>query len=370
MKDFHKLVYTILAQKEESNVRKAALAPLELLSFFYGLALKIRIFLFDHRVFQVRTLPCKVVSVGNITLGGTGKTPFVCLLAEMFHKKGYATAVLSRGYRGTFRKPTGVVSDGQKILMSPQEAGDEPFLLAETLTGVPVLVGKERGRSGQYAVDRFHSQVLILDDGFQHLGVKRDLNLLLIDSISPFGNGYLFPRGSLREPVEEVSRADAIVLTKGGNFDNIKKLKRKFQAALSGLPVFRVEYRPGTIRVAGDNQNLSIESLHGRRILAFAGIAKPDSFRRTLLGLNARIACFEPFPDHHAYRSRDIERLWEKGKDLEVEAIVTTEKDAVRLRNVPRHSIPLWILTIRHEFLENDGERFEEFFWKYFISPP
>ncbi len=366
----HKLVYTFITREEESNLRQAALAPLCLLSFFYSLALKVRLLLYHCRVFQVRRLPCKVISVGNITLGGTGKTPFVCLLADLLRRKGYPTAILSRGYKGTFRKSAGVVSDGKEILMNAQEAGDEAFLLAETLADVPVLVGKERWISGRYAVDRFHSQVVILDDGFQHLEVRRDLNLLLIDSISPFGNGRLFPRGSLREPVEQVSRADAIVLTKGGRFDNIKKLKRKFQLALEGLPVFRVDYKPVAIRVAGKTQSLSVASLQERKILAFAGIARPESFRRTLLGLNAKISGFESFPDHHSYHPGDLERLWEKGKNLGVEAIVTTEKDEVRLRNIPGNSLPLWILKVRHEFLENDRERFEEFLWKHFINPP
>ncbi len=365
MGNFQNLVYTIMACEEESKLRKVALAPLSLLSFFYGLALKIRLFLFHCGIFHMRTLPCKVISVGNITLGGTGKTPFVCLLAEIVRGKGYATAILSRGYKGSFRKGVGVVSDGEKIRMNAREAGDEPFLLAATLPDVPVLVGKERWISGRHAVDRFRSQVVILDDGFQHLGVKRDLNLLLIDSIRPFGNSHLFPRGILRESLGEISRADAIVLTKGGSSDNIKKLKRKIHSVFENLPVFRVDYKPVSIRVAGKNQNLSVESLQDRKILAFAGIATPESFRQTLIGLNTRIIYFESFPDHYSYRSGDIERLWKKGEDLGAEALVTTEKDWVRLQSVFCGSIPLWILSVRHEFLDHDRERFEDFFWNH-----
>ena len=369
MGKFENFIYHVMIGEEESSLRKVALAPLSLLSFFYGLVLKIRRFLFHCRIFQIRSLPCKVISVGNITLGGTGKTPFVCLLTKLVQEKGCTAAVLSRGYKGSFRGAVGVVSDGQEILMSSREAGDEPLLLAEILSGVPVLIGRERWRPGRYAVERFHSQVVILDDGFQHLAMKRDLNLLLIDSASPFGNGHLFPRGSLREPVDQVSRADAIVLTKGGNFDNIKKLKRKLQSATEGLPVFRVDYMPMAIRVAGEDKTLSTEALERRKILAFAAIARPESFRRTLLGLNARIIHFESFPDHHFYDSGDIERLCRKGRELGVEAIVTTEKDEVRLRNIPRIPLPLWVLTVRHAFLENDQERFEEFLWKHLNRP-
>ena len=365
MDTFHNLLYSIMAREEESKLRKAALVPLSLLSFFYGLALKIRLFLFQSGIFHMRALPCKVVSVGNITLGGTGKTPFVCLLAEILREKGYALAVLSRGYKGSFRKAVGVVSDGEKIHMNAWEAGDEPLLLAESLPGIPVLVGRKRWISGRYAVDRFRSQVVILDDGFQHLGLKRDLNLLLIDSIRPFGNGHLFPRGILRESLAEISRADALVLTKGGNFDNIKKLKPKFQTIFENLPVFRVDYKAISMWVAGKDQSLSAESLKGRNIVAFAGIATPDSFRRTLIGLNARIGYFESFPDHYPYRSGDIERLWKKAEDLGAEALVTTEKDWVRLEKVACRSIPLWILSVRHEFMDHDRERFEDFFWNH-----
>ena len=216
----------LIRNPEESRLQQVLLAPLGLLSFFYGWVLEARLFLFRRGIYKTHSLPCKVISVGNLTLGGTGKTPFVRLIAEMVRDRGYRTAILSRGYKGKFQGPHEIVSDGERVFMDAAKAGDEPCLLAEKLRGIPIIVGRERWVSGQFAVDRFRTEVAILDDGFQHLSLKRDLNLLLIDSASPFGNGKLFPRGVLREPLDQIARADAITLTKTRSDDNIKILKK------------------------------------------------------------------------------------------------------------------------------------------------
>jgi tetraacyldisaccharide 4'-kinase len=165
--------------------------------------------------------------VGNITLGGTGKTPFVILLAELFQGRGIPAAILSRGYKGSFSGPLGLVTDGKNNFMDVRQAGDEPYLLSRRLRGVPVFIGRERSLSGQAAVEKFQARVVILDDGFQHLPLKRDVNILLVDARTPFGNGWLFPRGALREPLDQVKRADAVILTKVDLSDNIEKLKEK-----------------------------------------------------------------------------------------------------------------------------------------------
>ena len=357
------ILYNLINAQKESKSRKVILFPLCLLSFFYGLASSTRVFLYSRGIFKSHSLPCKVVSVGNITLGGTGKTPFVGLLAETIKARGYRVAILSRGYKGNFPGPVGVVSDGNKILMEPQHAGDEPFLLAEKLKDVPVVVGRERWLSGQFALKRFQSEVIILDDGYQHLSLKRDLNLLLIDSSSPFGNGHLFPRGVLREPLGQISRADAVILTKAKIDDNIKPLIKKILSLPHDIPVFRVDYESEEIRVWGKERSFPTEILKGRRVLAFSGIAQPESFKKTLLDLKAGIVVFEIFPDHYEYRSEDMERLQSQAVHSGVEAMVTTEKDLVRLKNFITGSIPLWALSIRHTFQENDQPRFDAFLW-------
>ena len=337
------------------------LFPLCLLSFFYGWVVSARNFFYARGIFSTHSLPCKVVSVGNITLGGTGKTPFVCLLSEMIQSRGFRVAVLSRGYKGNSKDPFALVTDGERILMGAREAGDEPYLLAEKLRGVPVIVGKERWLSGKYAVERFQAEVVILDDGFQHLPLKRDLNLLLIDSSSPFGNGYLFPRGVLREPLGALCRTDAAILTKVGQCANIKNLKENLKKNLGEYPIFEADYNPGEVRVVRNGGSLPSRHLKGKKILAFSGVAQPDSFRKTLLGLEAKIVGVEAFPDHHWYLQEDVERLWQKAAKLNVEALVTTEKDMVRLKDCSMGRLPLWVLSIQHVFVGDDQPRFEEF---------
>jgi tetraacyldisaccharide 4'-kinase len=319
--------------------------------------------LYHRGIFKAHSLPCKVISVGNITLGGTGKTPFVGLLAEMIRGRGLRTVILSRGYRGKFQGPHGVVSDGERVCMDAAQSGDEPFLLAQKLEGVPVIVGRERWVSGQWAADRFQTEVVILDDGFQHLSLKRNLNLLLIDSSCPFGNGKIFPRGILREPLDQISRADAVILTKTDANGNILKLNKKISDLAGRIPVFRASYEATEIRTGEARERLPLEKLQGRKVLAFSGIAQPDSFRKTLSDLKAEIGGFEIFPDHYEYERQDMDRLQDLASLRGAEALVTTEKDLVRLKNLAPGPLPLWAISVRHIFREEDRPRFESFLW-------
>jgi tetraacyldisaccharide 4'-kinase len=363
MISFKKAWEFLFAAEEEGKLRKAILSPFCFLSFFYGAGVRLRIVLYRWGIFRTHTLPCKVVSVGNLTMGGTGKTPFVALLAEMMQSKGIRTAILSRGYKGSFAGPFGVVSDGRTILMDVRQAGDEPFFLANKLKGIPVFIGGERRHSGRAAVDQFQVRTVILDDGFQHLSLKRDLNLLLIDSRTPLGNGWLFPRGALREPPEQATRADAVILTKADRSDNIEKLKEKFIRWASDCPVFAVRYAPIAILDKEHERVLPLETLRERKTLAFTGIANPLSFRRTLEDLGTRIAGFRTFPDHYWYKPDDFSGLLREGKERGVAALVTTEKDEVRLQGFPKGEIPLWVLSVQHDFIGQGRKQFEEFLW-------
>ncbi len=352
----------LIAAPAGGKLRGVLLFPLTVISFFYGRAVKTRVLLYRAGICKTHTLPCKVVSVGNITLGGTGKTPFVILLAEMIRDQGLRAAVLSRGYGGIFQGDAGLVSDGERLLMNAREAGDEPYLLAEKLRGTPVLVGKKRRITGRWAVDRFGVEVVLLDDGFQHLPLRRDLNLLLVDSSLPFGNGKLFPRGVLREPLDQIGRADAIILTKAGGGVSIGNLEKEISNLAAAAPVFRVDYSPAAVRVPGAETLLPPEILRGKKILAFAGIARPESLERTLLDLGAAIVGYEIFPDHHEYRPKDLARVRERASRTEAEALVTTEKDLVRLMPfAPFSGLPVWALSVRHVFQGEDRPRFEKF---------
>jgi tetraacyldisaccharide 4'-kinase len=361
MVNLDRFLENLIRAEKESKFRKLVLAPLCLLSFFYGLGISVRVFLYGRGICKSHSLPCRVVSVGNITLGGTGKTPLVCLLSEIIKARGYRVAILSRGYKGNFPGPFALVTDGERILMEAKQVGDEPYLLAEKLKGIPVIVGKERWLSGKYAVDQFRTEILILDDGFQHLPLKRDLNLLLIDSSSPFGNGYLFPRGTLREPLKQILRADAVILTKVGQSANITMIKQNLKKILKGLPIFQLDYAAGEIRLYQKKTSSPPETLKGKKILAFSGLAKPESFQKTLLSLGAEIVECKTFPDHYWYNEKDAAKLWIKAAQLRVDALVTTEKDLVRMKGLPPGDLPLWTLSIRHFFHENDQPQFEEF---------
>ncbi len=353
----------IISAKKESKWVKIILSPLCLLSFFYGAAMRIRVWLYGQGFFPSHSLSAKVISVGNITLGGTGKTPFAAFLAEAAQARGLRAAVLSRGYKGNFSGPCGVVSNGEKILMTPRESGDESYLLARELKGVPVLVGRKRWISGNYAVEKFKSQVIILDDGFQHLSLKRDINLLLLDAQNLFGNGWVFPRGSLREPLNQVKRADAVILTKCDQSDNINKLKGNLVEFVGNLPVFAMHYIPVEIKPWGGTDTLSVDLLKNRKVWAFTGIGEPDSFQRTLATLGARVVGFEAFPDHYWYKSEDFQRLANEGEAGGAEVLITTEKDMIRLEGFAPGKLSLWAVAVKHEFLENTRKEFEEFLW-------
>lgn len=353
--------HDLIAEKSESKLRKIFLFILGLLSFFYGLMIRMRVWFFAHHIFRSYSLSCKVVSVGNITLGGTGKTPLVSFLGEWFKAKGLRVAILSRGYKGKFPGIYGVVTDGESTFMNARQAGDEPYLLSLKLKGIPILIGKKRRLSGKHAIEKFKSQVIILDDGFQHLAVKRNVNLLLLDARAPFGNNYLFPRGTLREPLSEVKRADAIILTKVDQCDNIIKLKEKLALWTGDRPIFAMQYAVDGIRAPNEDEVLTETILCKKKIFAFTGIGNPESFRKTLEDLECQISGFISYPDHYWFKPEDVQRLMHEAEKHGAQTLVTTEKDAVRFEGMFPGGIPLWAVSIKPVFINDDKRKFEEF---------
>lgn len=353
-------IANLISQENESCWEKIFLSPLVLFSFFYQQIVVTRLFLYSKGLKRVKSLPQKVISVGNITVGGTGKTPMVMSLAEMLRKCSLPISILSRGYKGEYRKKICLVADEDKICASPEQCGDEPYLLAKKLPGVPIIVGKDRYLCGLYALQNFKSKILILDDGFQYLSLKRDLNLLLLDSTLPFGNGWLFPRGILREPINQIKRADAVILTKAGQSANILILKEKLLSIKKELPIFLADYEPHMIFMA-DGKNFPSEFLKGKKVMAFCGIGRPQSLKDTLMKLEPKLLEMEIFPDHHRFKERDWQKLQAKAKEMRADILITTEKDWVRLQTFPSGPIPLGVLSIRHNFLNNDEINFEKF---------
>ena len=283
-----------------------------------------------------RGLACPVISVGNIVLGGTGKTPAVEMLARMLTTMGCRVVILSRGYGRKAGKDTidiGVVSDGKRILLGSEEGGDEPQLLAGNLPGVAVLVGKNRLLTGNHAIKNLGADVLILDDGFQYLTLKRELDVVVIDSSCPFGNGYLCPRGTLREPKSSLKRAHLLLLTHVDEAVELESLKEELRQ-FTNAPVVESVHSPVSLQNIVSGKFFGVESLRGRNIFALSSIGNHRSFERTLAGLGANVMDTFRFSDHHRYTSREIERILNLAHDTGVKTIVTTQKDAVRLEGI------------------------------------
>ncbi len=284
-------------------------------------------------------LPVPVIAIGNLSSGGTGKTPMAALLGAYLRDGGRRVTLLSRGHRGSGEKGDGgprVVSDGERVLLGPDEAGDEPVLLARALPGVPVIVGKDRRRSGRLAVERFSPDVILLDDALQFWQLHRDLDVVLLDARRPFDNGWVLPRGLLREPPSHLARAGVVVLTRAdrvGAADLARTVERVRRLA-PGAAVATARHAPvGWVRSGGDDTLLPADAFAGRPVTAFAGIADGRGFRETVAALGADVAAFTAFGDHHAYQAAEVATL---AAAVPAGAVaVTTEKDLVKVG-------PLW----------------------------
>lgn len=349
----HDLVRRLWAADASGHPLVRLLAPVSLL--VQG-AVSLRNGFYDTGVVAPEKLPCGVISVGNITVGGTGKTPLVIHLARSLRARGLRPAVLTRGYGGKSRVPVQVVSDGRSVLLGYEQAGDEAVLMARALPGIPVIAGADRRTTGRHAVAAFGSDPVILDDGFQHRALFRNVDIVLLAGASPFGNGRLLPAGPLREPVRGLRRAHLVILT--GTDDSaagcspVPRHADLFSLTGCGvqeagdMTVFRASHRPSALRRGEAGRTADPELLRGKRICAFSGIGAPERFRATLAALGADVAAFLPFPDHHRYGSADLTAIDERAGACRAEEIVTTEKDAVRLGAFPSFLEKILILEI------------------------
>ncbi|THJ21602.1 MAG: tetraacyldisaccharide 4'-kinase [Nitrospira sp. CG24E] len=298
----------------------------------YGAVTRLRALLYDWGWIAQRRLPVPVLSVGNLTLGGTGKTPVVIALTGWLLAEGKRVAILSRGYRRTSTDPYLLVSDGERLLVGPSEAGDEPFLMAQRCPKAIVAVGADRYRLGAWVLDRFPVDCVVLDDGFQHLGLYRDVNLLLIDATDVEGLAALVPAGRLREPLHAAVRATAIVVTRAEIPAQVAEVGRRLQASLGTMPdpihaVFRPENFVSVVTGALQPLSWSKE----KTALLCSGVGHAGSFRSLMEGIGIKILDEVVYADHHAYTSQDVERLSARATELHADLVVTTEKDACKL---------------------------------------
>ena len=341
----HKIQQVMNSDEAGGNSQLAA--GLHLLSRLYGAAMRLRALGYQSGCLKTNNLPCKVISIGNLAVGGTGKTPMTLYLAEMLDRHGFKPVVISRGYKGEAEKRGGIVSDGRTFFMTAEKTGDEPLMMARRLQtiGVPVVVGRDRFQSGMLAFRTFRPDVILLDDAYQHLRLWRDLDLVLLDGTRPFGNTHLLPRGILREPVAALDRGDIFVLTRTDKdeTDAIERLRH----IVGNRPVYTASHHPFLSRwlPAGsryrslpvdERTSFDRQSLRGRRVFGFSGIAGNDGFRETLESLGCVLTGFIGFADHHRYSDDDVAILLHAAGRTGADVVCTTEKDYIRLaRRMP-----------------------------------
>lgn len=334
---------------------------LYIFSLIYGLLVNIKLAGYKYGIFQKQKLDCFVISLGNVTVGGTGKTPTAQRLARDIRDMGYRVVILNRGYRAKWHGEVGIVSDGKRLHMDAAEAGDEAYMLAKHLPEVPVLIGAERAKTGRYAIEHFGAEVAILDDGYQHWQLERNLDILLVDAVNVFGNGYILPRGTLREPISHISRADICLMTKvdqaaAGSCDYIRETVHRYNPEARIVesihqPRCFIPLTEWYVNIA--SQGIDIAQMRGKRIMAVSAIGNPASFEQTLSDLGAVIIESLRYPDHHDYAMSEMTDIFQQAENAGAEAIVITEKDAVKIpADVAREkwSIPIYVICVEVNF--------------------
>ena len=339
---------------------------LRVASWAFRLLVKVRLFLFRRRLKTVRSLGTLVMSVGNITTGGTGKTPVVELLSRTLNERGRKVAILTRGYKSAeldepqvWKDAEGrsveelpkIASDGRARYLGPLHAGDEPFMLARNLDGVSVLVDKNRIKSGIFAIEQLGADTLVLDDGMQYLKLKHEIDIVLVDCGAPFGTGALLPRGTMREPKKSLKRASYIVLTKSGGKpqgDLIREIRKYNRTA----DIIVTDHGPKYLENIFTGERKPLEFLRGKWTACMSGIARPESFEKIVEELGAHVEIRRRYPDHYWFDQADLEAFVERCADRAMDIIVTTEKDAVRFLQPEEMDVPIYFLRIEIDILE------------------
>jgi tetraacyldisaccharide 4'-kinase len=367
---FEQFAIDVIMGRREGTLATLFGAILQLCSYLFSGIVQLRLWLYRNRILRDQPLGCLVVVVGNLTVGGTGKTPVVEMFAKALRDRGRKVAILSRGYKSkapplwqkwwfwlnhTVEPPPRIVSDGTKVLLDSEVAGDEPFMLARNLPGVVVLVDKNRVKAGAYAIKQFGCDTLVLDDGFQYLPLKGRLNLLLVDKTNPFGNGFLLPRGILREPVKHLQRASYVFLTKsrGVRDEELEALIQKFNP---GAEIIECAHKPQYLQRIDTGERLPLAALAGRRVGALSGIAAPESFEAFLRETGARLVYTRRFLDHYRFTHEDLTDVFDEAEESGAEIMVTTEKDAVRIEAGEKFPMPCYYLRLEIEILRGAAD--------------
>ena len=370
LEDLEQFIIDVIIHNRRGPRAALLRAIFRVLSGVYSGAVRLRLFLYRERYLHDHHLGVPVISIGNITVGGTGKTPVVELFAKALLGQGRRVAILSRGYKskrqrkiplgwriaakfGLARKPRDlpprVVSDGDKVLLDSYVAGDEPFMLAQNCPGVPVVVDRNRVKAGAHAIRKFGADVLILDDGLQYLKLKHRHDIVLVDKTAPFGNGYMLPRGTLREPPSSLRRASYIFLTKsdGDSDELIARIRRHNRVA----EIIECRHRPVHFENIHTGERLPLDAMRGKYVGALSGIAVPESFENGLRKLGARVHWVARFTDHHRFQEKEITQFIDRCEKADAHAILTTEKDFVRFPKLPPGDIPIYFMRVEIEIV-------------------
>lgn len=367
---FERYAVDVILERREGGRANALKMVLGFFSLAYTRAVQARLAFYRRRVIRPQELGCPVVSIGNLTVGGTGKTPVAEMLARELQKRGRRVAILSRGYKSVPRPfsqrlrnkifkhadlfPPRIVSDGKSVLLDSRRAGDEPHMLAKNLPGVCVLVDKDRVKSGLHALRHFDSDILLLDDGLQYQRLRHRLDIVLVDRQAPFGNEHLLPRGTLREPPANLRRASYIIVTKSGpepDHDLLARLRRLNRTAA----IIECTHAPQHWQDIRTGKRFPLEHLRGRHVGALSGIARPESFEEGVRELGAIVEISKAFADHHRFTKKEILRFLEWCDRRSLDALVTTEKDAVRFPDIDQPAVPMLFLRVEIEILRGRG---------------
>lgn len=324
--------------------------------------------LFQKGVLRSRRLSeVPIICIGNLTVGGTGKSPFVAYVTEHLLQNGKKTVIISRGFKGKKNSCPTIVSDGNDLIDTDyKNVGDEPLMLARALPGTPVVIGRNRFSAAQLAYERFKPDVILLDDGFQHWALERDFDVVLFDATQPLSELRLLPSGRLREPLSAVARAHAVVITKTNFAEQAqrKKLENIIRANAKVTPIFHSELHIDGLRAIMCEEPLSPESVSGKKIIAFCGIANPSSFSSLIQCLGANIVSFHTYRDHYPFSRQDTQKIERSFRDNECDVIITTEKDAVRLNGIIDTALPYCYMKVSPTLYKNE----EDAFWNM-LSP-
>lgn len=367
---FERYAVDVILERKEGGRANVLKFVLGLFAVAYERAVQARLALYRKRVFRAQEIGCPVISIGNLTVGGTGKTPVAEMLARELQKRGRRVAILSRGYKSVPRPfiqrlknrvfkhldlfPPRIVSDGARVLLDSRRAGDEPHMLAKNLPGVCVLVDKDRVKSGLHALRHFDSDVLLLDDGLQYQRLRHRLDVVLVDRQSPFGNERLLPRGTLREPPVNLRRASYIIVTKSGSEPDTALLSR-LRKLNPTAAIIECDHAPRHWQDLRTGEKFPLDHLKGRHVGAMSGIARPESFEEGVRRLGANVEITKSFADHHRFTKKEILRFLEWCDRRSLDALVTTEKDAVRFPEIDNPQVPMLFLRVEIEILRGHG---------------